>query len=944
MMRPGRCLLPGFLLSTLLAMTAWSAALPPLPPRIKAPTDTAEFRRFVLGNGLRVLLVSDPKFNKSAAALVVETGQIDDPSDREGLAHFLEHMLFLGTDKYPEVGEYGNFIRANGGEANAYTTTDHTNYHFDIRHDAFAGALDRFAQFFVAPSFNADFTTREINAVHNEAMRHLQNDQRRLISVARELYAPGSGESKFSTGNKDTLAGATPAMVRAFFEKHYTSERMALSLAGKASLDELEKLARSLFSPIPRRDAATAVREPVFLPRKAALRLAYVEPTKDIRQLNIEFVVPATRPDFLSKPDELVTQLIAYPGPGGLVELLKQEGLANSVGAVVWERTNAYGSLLLDVNLTEAGQKDYPRVLGLVFGYLDHLRTSPYPAAYFRDRARIAQLSETYKDRGEGMDLAAKLATQALFYPLEVAERATDVWVQPDESTYRKMLAALTPDNALIALMAKGLPTSRIERIYKVPYSYSEDAGDAYQALARPPKVAAFALPGANGFMPGATTLLAERPLPLINEPGISLHYAEDTEFLRPETAIVFRFVPVREMATADSTALLQLYDRCLREILDPAIGDARLAGVEITNDISLEGVRFTITGFGDSSARFATYVADQMRNIKLTPVRFEALKEATMRNLKSYDQTEAYLLARHRRDAISREYFFLPPELMSRTTSATLADVQAFANRFLARGKLEAVIHGHLPPEDAVAAARAIAARIGAQPVAPDALLRRRHLALAAGESVLDAGPIAGANSAYIGDYLLPDDSPRTRAAAVVIANFIGDPFHSELRTKQQLGYIVGSAAPGSLRERYLSFIVQSSTHAPDELRRRAEAFIVTLPKALSDASDAQWATLIAGARSTLEEKPKGIGEKADQFFANAYNFGGDWSRRQSSVQALDTLTREQAAALLATALAPASARRRTVLLFSGNHPAAGEMKATFVERMPWKSTRSYR
>ena len=81
-----------------------------LPARLAAPTDTAVFRRFTLDNGLRVLLVSDAKFNTSGASLVVNTGQIDDPRDTQGLAHFLEHMLFLGTDKYPDVTDYGNFI------------------------------------------------------------------------------------------------------------------------------------------------------------------------------------------------------------------------------------------------------------------------------------------------------------------------------------------------------------------------------------------------------------------------------------------------------------------------------------------------------------------------------------------------------------------------------------------------------------------------------------------------------------------------------------------------------------------------------------------------------------------------------------------------------------------------------------------------------------------
>src|SRR5262249_856835 len=184
----------------------------------KAPTDHAEFRRFILDNGLRVLLVSDPKFNKSSAALVMLAGALDDPSEREGMAHFLEHMLFLGTQKDPQPNSYWNFMKRCGAYNTASTASDHTNYQFEVRHEAFAEGLDRFAQFFIAPLFSPEFTGREITAVHNEAMRHVQNDARRRFNVSAELYAPGSPESKFGTGNKDTLAGATPAQVRAFYE------------------------------------------------------------------------------------------------------------------------------------------------------------------------------------------------------------------------------------------------------------------------------------------------------------------------------------------------------------------------------------------------------------------------------------------------------------------------------------------------------------------------------------------------------------------------------------------------------------------------------------------------------------------------------------------------------------------------------------------------------
>ena len=921
-----------------------AASLADVPARVQAPNDSAVFRRLTLDNGLRVLLVSDQRFNKSAAALVVGTGQIDDPADSEGMAHFLEHMLFLGTDKYPDVSDYGNFIRSNGGYNNAYTTSDHTNYQFEVRHEAFAGALDRFAQFFIAPKFNAEFVGREVSAVHNEAMRHVQNDFRRMISVSRELYQPRSGEAKFSVGNKDTLARATPEAVRAFYESHYSAHRMALALAARASLDEQEALVRQMFAPVPRRAVSNLLHQPSFLPRKAALRLAQAEPAKEVRQLNLEFVIPPTRPDFLSKPDQLLTELISYAGPGGLVAQLKQEGLVHQLSAYVWERTPAYGSLMVQIGLTPAGQEQHQQVLQRFFSYLAHLRAAPFPAEFYQDRSRVAQLNETYKDRGEGAQLATKLANQALFYPLEIAERATDIWGRPDEAAYRRLLGALTPDNMLATLMAKGVAVTRRERIYDVGYSYTEDGGAAYAALAQPPRTAAFSLPAGNRFLPGNTALLAERPVQLIQEQGIALYYAQDTEYQRPQTTLVLRFVPVRSSASADNSALLRLYDLCLRDFLDPASGDAQAAGLEFNSDISLEGIKFTVTGFGDSPVRFANYVASQLRSFTVTPQRFEALKEVALRALRSYDQTEAYLLARDRRDALAREFQYLPSELLPRTASATWPEVQALARSFMAQGKLEAVVHGHLSPEAAVAVTRSVAAAIGARSVAESALLRRRNLEIRPGENILDSGEIAGVNSAFMRDYLLRDDTPATRAAAVVLANFMGEPFYTELRTRQQLGYIVGSGAGLSQRQRYFSFTVQSSEYPPAELRRRAEAFIATLPAALAASTDAQWATLVAGAQSTLAAKPKSMADKAEQFFASAFTFEGEWERRQTTLDALERLTREQAVALLSSALEPGSARQRTLLLASKKHPGGDEARPSFADRNAWKATRQYR
>jgi insulysin len=120
------------------------------------------------------LLVSDPDTEKSSACCDVLVGAMSDPSDVPGLAHFLEHMLFLGTEKYPVENAYSSFLSSHGGSSNAYTAQENTVYYFDIQNDHFEEALNMFASFFVCPLFSESATNREINAVDSEHSKNLQ--------------------------------------------------------------------------------------------------------------------------------------------------------------------------------------------------------------------------------------------------------------------------------------------------------------------------------------------------------------------------------------------------------------------------------------------------------------------------------------------------------------------------------------------------------------------------------------------------------------------------------------------------------------------------------------------------------------------------------------------------------------------------------------------------
>lgn len=93
-----------------------------------------------------------------------------------GQAHFCEHMLFMGTEKYPEEQEYMEYVQKNGGNTNAFTAAMHTVYYATVKPEAIDGLVERTAEFFISPNFNASAVDREVEAVNSEFLGYLQND------------------------------------------------------------------------------------------------------------------------------------------------------------------------------------------------------------------------------------------------------------------------------------------------------------------------------------------------------------------------------------------------------------------------------------------------------------------------------------------------------------------------------------------------------------------------------------------------------------------------------------------------------------------------------------------------------------------------------------------------------------------------------------------------
>lgn len=889
----------------------------------KAAKDRSEYRKVVLENGLKVVLLSDPDLNMSSAALSIDVGSLMDPVERQGLAHFLEHMLFLGTEKFPDEGEYQRFIRENGGSTNAYTSGDHTNYHFDVAHHSFEGALDRFSQFFISPLFAEEFTQREMNAVDSEFERNLENDFRRIYGLLRLFYNPEHPQAKFSTGNRDTLEGVDREAFIQFYKDYYSANQMGLALTGSASLDQLEQWARTYFSDIEPADReALSYPDDLILPEES-VRLIKARPLKDLRELRLVFGISGTREQWPSKSTQVLGHILGFEGEGSLLSHYKKLGWATGLGAGFSDTTKDYTRVFVTIELTPTGQENYREVLEDFYAFLELLREEAYPYELFEELAVLARLDELYADKGEGRSRALSLANAALQYPLEYAERVPYLFRDPDPDSYFSILEEMVPERALTLLIARDVETETNERIYGTAYALERIEGELFERLKSPEPVESLHLPKPNPYVPARLKLLEARPVALIEEPGLRVFYQQDTTFERPRSAYVMRVRLPRSMSSLENEVYLDFYTSVLSEITNEEIYTASVGGASAGFSASLEGVRFSVSGYSGSAETLLNYVLSEIRNMDLPEVQFEAIKEKYVRELRNFELSQAYLQARDIQNQVGTNVYYSPEEKLPVAEGITLESVSAFSKRLYETGALEVVIYGNLDQEQAESAARQMEQAFGLRAMPEEEQFTFIYREPEGGNQVLKT-QLAVNNSCYWQEVYLGEDTPENRAKALLINNFISEPFFSELRTRQQLGYIVSSFTTRRFEDLVAGFVIQSADYPAHELQARSEKFLAGLPEVFGSLPDPVFETLKAGVRAELEEADKSIAERASRFFTRAFRDGLDWDRRQATLKALKETTREDVTEALANALGEGHLRSYTVLAYAKQHEEA--------------------
>ena len=602
-------------------------------------------------------------------------------------------MLFLGTQKYPEETDYEKFLSKYGGFSNAYTDMEDTNYFFSVTTDAsecfsddgettktttaLEGALDRLAQFFIAPTFDPHAVDRELRAINSEYVNGKTNDSWRTFQMLKSVADQRHPFSKFGCGNYETLL-TEPGQEKLLAELHrfwrdfYQTYNLRLAVVGHGSLDALQKTVEETFGQIPYSDGAPrrirdvpgrfftrehavyggSSRNPddlvqAFGPNQRGL-VRQVIPFTEARNVKIYFATPpledpALRP---SMPYRALSHFLGHEAPGSLHALLSEQGYLMGLTSGMGLDTSDFSLFSLNLALTPKGMKAKDKVLDLVFQWIAVLRsqTDEKLAAYHDELRQIGRMNFRFRENTDPADFCTS-ASEMLFAedldPARILISSTDT-TEYDASVARAFLDRLRPENCMITVINSDLDVTdggdwKTEKWYGAQYTEEKLSAEQMIMWENPSEVdPRLRAPDLNKYIPtdfslrcdddGVTHLeqqlltkddpLKESPSVLIDRPNLRLWHKMDRQWRVPKTFIKASLLSPSVYQSPRSMTLNRIFQRVLNDDLNSFVYDASLAGCGYRVSCTPSGYRISVRGYSEKLAALLDTLTTRMLSL----------------------------------------------------------------------------------------------------------------------------------------------------------------------------------------------------------------------------------------------------------------------------------------------------------------------------------------
>lgn len=874
----------------------------------KSPNDDRSYAAILLPNQLQVVLVSDPTLENAAASLAVGVGSAQNPESQPGLAHYLEHMLFLGTEKYPVPDSFMEFVQANAGFTNAFTAYDKTNYHFQINAEKFDEALDRFSDYFKAPTLDPQYADKERNAVNSEWSMNRAQDNWILDRVDGQIVNPASPHAKFSIGNLETLSDKPNSKlqdeVKAFYSRYYSANNMRAALIGKQSIAELKIMAEKYFSAIPNKNIPLPEVTVPGLTQAEMGKVVRYQSLKDWKKIFIDFPIKDNKDQWRVKPNEYVLNLLTSEETGTLCEQLRTAGFANNVTAFVApDEYGADGYLRIEADLTDLGLKNTDQIIASVFAYVNLVKKAGSNEQYFRELKMMRDKDFANAPKPDPFKQVVGLAMSQFELPVAHLMDSEYVYEKFDSKAIAAVLDELDSDNARIWYISKNEVADKSIPYFEGKYSLRDISREEKSRWAGLAKNLQFNLPPLNSLFTDKPAPVVEsvylKPHRVVSQQGIEIFlthpefYREDKGVLAVELNVPFARKNAKNMVLA--SLLSDIYKNQNTTLIDRA-GRASL-GIDIGTSANSSQL-INISGYTTKHEELLQQLLAGFSGLTIADKDFvEALdryKQARINAKKAPPFRQAFS---HVKRLLS-DAKWSDAELLAMANRVTVKDVIAYHKAVKADPLIRIYAFGNYTD---TAIERMAAKAIKQLPAKrePEQRALAKYITPQPAQSIRFSDRVELADSALIDLYISEKKSMDEYAQLVVLNSIFYNVFFSQLRTNEQLGYVVGSApVPFDERAAFALYVQSSNKDLPGikaRMDRFRSEFLVQLKAAdsalIEQSKNAELANIL--------QKPTDFNEEAERYLTDFWAGRYSFDDRDRLVAALKNVNKDKLIAL---------------------------------------------
>lgn len=898
-------------------------------PVISSPNDPYLYRYLVLKNKIKLLLVNDQKATQSAASVAINVGHFDDPIDRQGMAHFLEHMLFLGTEKFPTAGEFHDFINNHGGNNNAWTGTEHTNYYFQINSQYFEQALNRFSQFFISPLFEQQFIDKERHAIDSEFRLKLNDEQRRILQVYKETVSPLHPFSKFSVGNLETLTGDAKILkqeLQTFYDSHYSANLMTLTLAGSFSLDYLEQLARQYFEPIANKNIDKQyANTPLYNEQQCKLQIN-IKPLKKQHKLTLCFALPSYKHLYHYKPLSFISYLLGDEGIGSALSCLKKQGLATQISAGGGISGYNFKDYCIALQLTDNGVKHLDYVIKVIFEYIQLIKEQGLKSWRYQERRHLLKLAFLYQQSIALIDLVSYLSVNMHHYaPQDIiyGDYSAESFII---AQYHEILALFTPDNLRLQLISPTVTTDQIANWYHTHYSVFAITQTRLNSWKQTQTHPSLSLPTANIFIPNdkhhdALTLADSNreqipaiPQVLTEALGYKFWYVQEHEFKVPKGHIYLSLDCSTACGNIRQASLTRLYVELLLDYLTEYTYPAEVADLHYSIYAHQAGISLHISGYTQNQEKLLLLIIEKARERNFSEARFAIIKEHLLKKWQNSAQAKPISQLFSGLTSILQLSSYSSMEMAQTLQSLTLVDLFDHLNRFYSKNHLEGLFYGNWNKPQVKQFITQLTQMLTLVS-SPSQETKRELISINNKGTLVREFEVNHSDNAIIVYYQSDNAELKNMALFSLLNHTMSSAFFYKLRTQQQLGYMVGTGYLPVQRHPGIIFYIQSPTHDPLSLLKAIDEFIADFNYAILQLSAHDWDASKKGLIQQLNEPDVNMQNRSQRYWSSIGNKNVQFNQRSKIAKKIQLITKAELMTFINTNLTSKYADRLVLI-----------------------------